>query len=456
MIVNFHTETTSPENKTKANSSLISLDRVAVIILGGGEGKRLLPLTLTRCKPVMSFGGRYSLIDIPVSHSLTTGLRKIYVIGQYLASTLQKHLFQTYLYHGILQNQIQLLVPEERNGQKIWYKGTADAIRQNLPYFSEISADYFLILSGDQLYNINFNEFINFGVERDAGLSIAAQPVNAKDATRMGVMKIKHGDSQVIDFHEKPKSREVLDQFRVDAFTLHRMGKSFLSDKNYLASMGIYFFKRQTLFDLLVKDPREDFGKHLIRTQMESKDVHAFLYDGYWEDIGTIESYYYANLALTRHNVDRTEGLQCYDECNAIMTKSYRLPGVKTVGAKISDALICEGTVIEGGDISKSVLGVRTLIGEGTIVKDSILMGNEYYARPPLANGEGADKPGIGKGCNISRAIVDENVTIGNNVHLINQAGYTDYETPEGPKLYVRDGILIVPRGTVLPNNFVF
>ncbi len=456
MIVNFHSETTSPENKTTPQSELVSLDRVAVIILGGGEGKRLSPLTKMRCKPVMSFGGRYSLIDIPVSHSLTTGLRKIYVIGQYLAYTLQKHLFQTYLYHGILQNQIQLLVPEERDGQKIWYKGTADAIRQNLEYFSEISADYFLILSGDQLYNINFRDLINFGVERDAGMVIAAQPVNSKDASRMGVMKIKHGDTQVVDFHEKPKSQEALDQYRVDQFTLHRMGNNFISDKNYLASMGIYLFKRQTLFDLLLKDPREDFGKHLIRTQMEHKDVHAYLYDGYWEDIGTIDSYYNANLALTRHNVDRTEGLQCYDECNVIMTKSYRLPGVKMVGAKITDALLCEGSVIEAEEISNSVIGVRSMIGEGTTVKDSILMGNEYYERPPLATGECADNPGIGKDCYISRAIIDENVTIGHGVHLINQAGHTEYETTHGPKLYVRDGIIIVPRGAVIPNNFVF
>nr|NGX53671.1 Glucose-1-phosphate adenylyltransferase [Chlamydiota bacterium] len=277
MLVNFDT---SGDPNSKNQPDLVPLDRVAVIILGGGEGKRLSPITKTRCKPVVSFGGRYSLIDVPVSHSLTTGLQKIFVIGQYLAYTLQKHLFQTYLHHGILQNQIQLLVPEERNGQKIWYRGTADAVRQNLDYFSEVAADYFLILSGDQLYNINFREMINFGVENDAGMVIAAQPVKTKDASRMGILKVKPGDSQVLDFVEKPKEQAILDRFYTDDLTLHQMGASSSDGRPYLGSMGIYLFKRQTLFDLLLKDPREDFGKHLIRTQMEKKDVHAYLYDG--------------------------------------------------------------------------------------------------------------------------------------------------------------------------------
>lgn len=452
MLVNFFADTIPAEAEPVHLTTYVPLDRVAVIILGGGEGKRLEPLTKARCKPAISFGGRYSLIDIPISHSLTSGLSKIFVIGQYLAYTLQKHLFQTYLYHGISQDQIQLLVPEERGGQKIWYKGTADAVRQNLDYFSEISADYFLILSGDQLYNINFQKMINFGIEVNAGMLIATQPVNKKDATRMGLLKIEHGGSKIVDFIEKPNEEEVLRQYYTDTYTLHGLGFDGDNGRNYLGSMGIYFFKRQVLFDLLREDPREDFGKHLIQSRLKKRDVHAFLYDGYWEDIGTIESYYNANLALTRESKG---GLQCYDEGSRIITKRYNLPGVQLSECKIKDALICEGSIVRGAEISHSVLGIRSMIGQGTVIRDSILMGNEYYKRPPLLTGEPAHMPGIGKNCHIERAIIDENVIIGDNVTLVNQKGHENYDSPDG-LIVVRDGIIVIPRGTNIPDNYVF
>jgi glucose-1-phosphate adenylyltransferase len=392
MLVNFLSDPTLDESETQTRNppSHISLDRVAVIILGGGEGARLKPLTQTRCKPAISFGGRYSLIDIPISHSLTTGLNKIYVIGQYLAYSLQKHLFQTFFNHGIYQNQIQLLIPEERGGKKIWYQGTADAVRQNIEYFSEISADYFLILSGDQLYNINFQKMINYGVDLDAGMLIAAQPVIKKDAKRMGLLKIEHGGSRIFDFYEKPQEETVLDRFYTDEFTLRYLGYEGNHGKHYLGSMGIYLFKRQVLFDLLREDSREDFGKHLIQTQMKKENVHAFLYDGYWEDIGTIESYYHANLALTRLEDDRKSGLQCYDERGLILTKRYNLPGAKISNCTIDRAILCEGSVIGGKEVTHSVIGIRSVIDYGSIVRDSIILGNEYYQRPPLITGEPA------------------------------------------------------------------
>lgn len=454
MFVNFFGTEALEAQKTQ-ETSRISLDRVAVIVLGGGEGKRLDPLTKSRCKPAISFGGRYSLIDIPISHSLTTGLKKIFVIGQYLAYTLQKHLFQTYMYHGISQNQIQLLVPEEREGKKIWYKGTADAIRQNINYFSEVSADYFLILSGDQLYNINFQEMINFAVEHDAGMVIAAQPVNEKNAKRMGLLKLKHGSTQVVDFVEKPEDKAILEQYYVDDFTLHRLGFNTLNTRRYLGSMGIYLFKREVMFNLLNKDPREDFGKHLITTQIKHEDVHAYLYDGYWEDIGTIESYYHANLALIDHLQDTKQGLQCYDEKNMILTKMYNLPGTKIRDTIIDKVIICEGCIIEAQEITHSIIGVRSVIAKGCIIRDSILMGNEFYEKPEM-NGR-SEKMSIGEKCVINKAIIDENVTMGKGVKLINQAGHTHYDSPEGsPPICVRDGIIIVPRGTTLPDGFVF
>lgn len=453
MLVNFLSEG-SVESATKERSH-IPLDRVAVIILGGGEGTRLKPLTQARCKPAISFGGRYSLIDVPISHSLTTGLSKIFVIGQYMVYSLQKHLFQTYLYHGISQNQIQLLVPEERNGNKIWYKGTADAVRQNLDYFSEISADYFLILSGDQLYNINFQEMINFGVDVDAGMLIAAQPVKKKDAKRMGLLKIEHGGSRIVDFYEKPQDETLLQRFFTDDYTLQQLGYEGNHGRHYLGSMGIYLFKRQALFDLLHADHREDFGRHLIQTQMRKEDVHAYLYDGYWEDIGTIESYYHANLALTEVDADRKSGLQCYDESSLIMTKRYNLPGAKVSQCTVDSAILCEGSVIEATEITHSVIGIRSVIQQGTVVRNALVLGNDYYERPPLTTGDPHFRPGIGKNCLIEKAIIDENVSIGDNVVLKNRHGHVNYDSADG-LVVVRDGIIVVPRGTTIPSNYHF
>lgn len=458
MLVNFlATETLTKGSKSEFQFDKAALDRVGVIILGGGEGKRLAPLTHSRCKPAISFGGRYTLIDIPISHALTSGLTKIFIIGQYLAYTLQKHLFQTYLHDGIAQNQLQLLVPEEREGKHVWFKGTADAIRQNLYHLQDVSVDYFLILSGDQLYNINFQEMIRFGMETNASMVIATQPVSEKDAKRMGLLKLQQGSTKVVDFVEKPQEQSVLDQYAADERTLHELGFDKGGNKRHLGSMGIYLFKRQALFELLHQDPREDFGKHLIKTQMKKGDVHAFLYEGYWEDIGTIESYYHANLALTLPEKDKKQGLLCYDENHIIMTKVYRLPGAKFMNAIIQNSLVCEGSIIEAREISHSILGVRTVVGKGTIIRDSIIMGNEYYERKSLLSGEAVDRPSIGENCVIQKAIIDENVKIGKGVKLLNQANHINYDSPSGePSVCVRDGIIVIPRGTHLPNGFVF
>lgn len=453
MTINFLKETLI---ETKSLEHL-PLDRIGVIILGGGEGKRLEPLTRSRCKPAISFGGRYTLIDVPISQALASGLRNIYVIGQYLASSLQKHLLQTYLHHGVAQNLIQMLVPEEREGGKVWYKGTADAIRQNLHTFSELPADYFLILSGDQLHNIHFQEMVHFAIETGASMVLAAQPVSEKNAKRMGVLKVGNGDTKVIDFYEKPSDPEVLSQYYTGDLTLARLGCRFAPGNHYLGSMGIYLFKRQALFDLLRDDPREDFGKHLIKSEMSKGNVHTFLYDGYWEDIGTIDSYYHANLALTRHGDDRTQGFQWYDDKNLILSKSHHLPGAKICNTQISNSILCEGSLIEAEEIVQSIVGVRSVIKRGTIIRDSILSGNDAYERPILIPGEGGERPTIGEECLIERAILDENVTLGRGVKLINVRKHQTYDPSEkDPQIFVRDGIIVVPRGTTLPDGFVF
>lgn len=443
-------------NDFKVKGLDLSLERVAAVVLGGGQGVRLFPLTSTRCKPAITFGGRYSLIDVPISHSMNSGIRHIYVIGQYLVYSLQKHLIQTYVSNNFNQRNIQLLAPEEREGGKIWYKGTADAVRQNLQYLQELAADYFLILSGDQLYNIHFKEMVEFAKQTDADMVIATLPVNEKDAKRMGLLKIDQ-ECRLVDFYEKPQEKKILENFYTNEETLNKMGFVIDHGRNFLGSMGIYLFKRQALIDLLLTDPREDFGKHLIISQMNHGNVRAFLYDGYWEDIGTIDAYYKANLALTRHDDDPKKGLQCYDERNLIFTKAYNLPGAKISHARIVDSIVCEGSIIEADEVIHSIVGVRSIIKKGSQVKESIIMGNEYYQRPQNSQASISYLPTIGQNCLIHKAIIDENAFIGNDVQLINREKLAHFDSPKDkPPLYVRDGIIVIPRGAQIPNGYIF
>lgn len=447
MLLNFFQE----QSEQQYFSESISLDRIAIIILGGGEGKRLHPLTKTRCKPAVSFGGRYTLIDIPISHALITGIRKIYVIGQYMANSLQRHLSKTY--HSLMQKDLHLLLPEERSGERIWYEGTADAVRKNVALFSEDSADYYLILSGDQLYNIDFQKMIKFGLENDASLVIAAQPVHKKEAVRMGLLKLEQNSTRLKSFIEKPKEQSLIDQFYIDDISLARLGYQGGTGKNYLGSMGIYLFKKQALFDLLLEDSRADFGKHLIVTEMNKGNVHSYLYDGYWEDIGTIDSYYHANLALTKQQ--RGFSFDCYDEKNLIITQSYHLPGAKVSNCLTSESILCEGSIVEAAELSNTIVGVRSKVGKGCVIQDSILMGNSYYEKKGMSIQEKDHMPEIGENSIIQRAIIDENVTIGKNVCLVNKMGYQEFDHPD-ELLYVRDGIVIVPARVHLPDHFIF
>nr|WP_213358075.1 sugar phosphate nucleotidyltransferase [Chlamydiifrater phoenicopteri] len=422
-------------------------DKVGVIVLCGGEGKRLSPLTRNRCKPTVSFGGRYKLIDIPISHAIASGFSKIFVIGQYLTYTLQQHLFKTYFYHGVVQDQIHLLAPEERNGEKIWYQGTADAIRQNLLYLEDVDVEYFLILSGDQLYNIDFRKMVDYAESTNAGMVIAAQPIPEKDATRMGVMRFDE-EYSLKDFYEKPQSSDILDKFRFRSESIRRKPR-FGDEGCFWGSMGIYLFRKEDLIQLLRTDSREDFGKHLIQTQMQKNNVKVFVYDGYWTDIGTIESYYEANLSLTKLPLNPDEGLSCYRDVGRIFSKNHHLPGAMISNSLISDSLLCEGAIINSSKISSSVLGIRSVIGENTVIQDSVLIGNSGYSFKKTRD------VGVGQDCLIQKAIIDENCSIGNGVVLTNSQELINYESPDG-KVIVRDGIIIIPSGTEIPDNYVF
>lgn len=409
------------------------LNLVTCIILAGGQGTRLFPLTQNRCKPFVSFGGSYRLIDIPISNSLNSQIKRLFVISQYFASDLQQHIFETYRLDLLQKGSIEMLCPEESpEGGINLFRGTADAVRQTMKYLLKSPVDYFLILSGDQLYNMDYRDMIKFAIEKKADLTIASIPVKIMEAKRMGLLKIDKNFS-IVDFHEKPKEEKILKQFE-------------LKDGNYLGSMGIYIFKREALISLL-KEEGHDFGHDLIPEQIKKGKASAFVYDGYWEDIGTIHSFYHSNLALLKQK----NCLNTYDEESPIFAHPHFLPSPLIKNTKIENSYIAHGSIIEGKEVSNSILGLRTHAKEGSVIKDSIVLGNHYYISPRYQN---LPKDfSIGENSFIQKVIIDEHVSIGKNVQLTNKAKHENYD---GDGIYVRDGIIIVTTGTKIPDNFVF
>lgn len=433
----------------------LNISSVVSIILGGGQGTRLFPLTRSCCKPALLFAGRYRLIDVPISNSLNSGINKIFVLTQFLSRSLHKHIFQTYRQDPFFPGFVEVLSAEQRPGKSDWFQGTADAVRQNIEYLLETPAEYFLILSGDQLYRLDFDSMMRCVNEhQDVDVWVSTLAVTAKEATRMGIMKINE-DHHIIDFYEKPNSPTLLDRMKTPESVLKKMGLTAEGGKEFLGSMGIYLFKRNALLDLLAEDPRDDFGKYLIPTQVKKGNIAAFIHEGYWEDIGTIDSFYHANLSLNSSAPPFT----CHSEYHPMFTTPSHLPGPKFCNTHISASSVCDGCIIEADEITNSILGQRTVVQQGTIIRDSYLMGNEYYQLPHESTDEHVklpQAPTIGKDCLIKRTIIDQNVCIGNRVKLINKNNHAHYDGDAGIPLFVRDGIVVVPRGATIPDDFVF
>jgi glucose-1-phosphate adenylyltransferase len=422
-------------------------DDVSTIILAGGQGTRLFPLTEKRCKPDVCFGGRYRLIDIPISNSINSGIKQIYVISQYFSSSLNNHIKETFPLDHIQGSSMFFLYPEENNHGMNIYKGTADAIRQNLETFKKCTSEYFLILSGDQLYNMNLYAMIEFAKEKKADLTIAALSVKEKEAKRMGLLKI-NPSSEILEFYEKPQEAHILESFKLKEDFLSKKGIHSKDEPYYLGSMGIYVFKRETLFSLLENDSREDFGKYIIPKQIKKGNCAAFYYDGYWEDIGTIGSYYEASLALTQNKL----GLDFYDESLPIFGNAENLPSARITGTSIQNSILSQGSIIEAKEISHSMLGLRSVVKKGTTIKSSILIGNDYYLPPKTQSDLLPDQFSIGENCLIEKAIIDQHVKIGNNVQLINK---NKLQTYDGKGIFIRDGVIVVSSGTCIPDGFV-
>lgn len=422
---------------------------VATIILAGGKGTRLHPLTLHHSKPAVSYGGRYRLIDVAISNALNANFRQIFVIAQYLSDELKRHIHQTYQFDAFNPGFVDVLTPQEtETGEQAWFAGTADAVRKNLPTLLRSNAEYFLILSGDQLYAMDLNGLVSYAKEKKADLTIASLPVHKAEAKRMGLLKIDT-NGKVIDFCEKPQEEKRLSEFALEAPFFERWEIAAQKESQYLGSMGIYVFKKEALISLLEQDERNDFGYHIISTSVKKNKTFGFVYRGYWEDIGTVSSYYEANLMLTRQGAE--EKLNTYDEQNPIYTQRTFLPGPKIQQTKIVHSIICEGSLIEAEEISNSIIGLRTKVGKGTIIRNTVMMGNHFYMPPTRPEETALAEYGVGENCLIEKAIIDEHVSIGNRVKLTNEK---NLQTHDGKGIFIRDGIIIVTAGTHLPDDF--
>ncbi len=427
------------------------MPRVVSLILGGGRGTRLYPLTKSRSKPAVPIAGKYRLIDIPVSNCIHSGLHRIFVVTQFNSVSLHRHIYNTYKYTPFAGGFVELLAAQQTMENETWYQGTADAVRRNIPYFTEKDYDLVLILSGDQLYRMNFQEMIKTHLENKAAVTIAALPVPESEARACGVMRIE-ADGRIIDFEEKPKTREKLDRVRTDPAWLEKLGLK-AQGRPYLASMGIYLFDTRTLVDLLNSSTAADFGHELLPQTIASQRVQTHLFDGYWEDIGTVGAFHQANVDLTLDHppFDFTTGEQ------PIFTRARYLPCSRISGATVRNSLISDGCVIgRGAVIENSVIGVRTVIGENVTVRDSYLMGVDWYEQPhelKRNQAEGIVNLGVGAGSVIERAIVDKSARIGENVRIVNETGIVDSE--EAPTHLIRDGIVVVPKQTTIREGTV-
>jgi glucose-1-phosphate adenylyltransferase len=348
--------------------------------------------------------------------------------------------------HILSDRSVEILAAEQKPNSQQWFMGTADAIRKNKEYLVEDIGDYFLILSGDQLYQMNFQPMVAQAMATGADLVIAALPVDKSNAQRMGILKVDNA-GKITNFVEKTSEESVLSQFVCPKPLLEQLGHSQTDTPYYLGSMGIYLFKREALFRLLEEDSREDFGKHLIPTKVAQGGAVAYLFDGYWEDIGTVEAFYNANMALTRPE----PFLNFYDENHPLYTSAHKLPAPKIFDTRLVHSIIGEGSIIEAKEVKNSLLGPRSVVKHGTVITDSYLMGNEYY-HAPSAHSELPPCMQIGRNCVIQRAIIDSEVCIGDNVHLVNERKLRNYD---GGPVVIRDGVIVVTRGAHIPDNFV-
>jgi glucose-1-phosphate adenylyltransferase len=422
---------------------ILPTNRTLAIIMGGGAGTRLFPLTKERAKPAVPLGGKYRLVDIPISNCLNSGIRSIYVLTQFNSMSLHRHINASYKFDNFTPSFVEILAAQQTPEGSHWYQGTADAVRQNLRYFLERQVDYYIILSGDQLYRMDYRHILRQHLETSADITVGTIPVNRAAATGFGIM---HTDDRrrIIEFVEKPKDPEVLNSLRIPSDLLHSIGQPADADL-YQASMGIYVFNREVLRECLDND-FADFGKNIIPAAIRKYSVRAYIFQGYWEDIGTIGAVFEANLSLTERNPPFS-----FNEPGApVYTHPRFLPASIVRSANVDRSLVCDGCVIEKASIEHSIVGVRSVIAPNTTLKDVILMGADYFETDYGRSREGAPPLGIGRGCDIRNTIIDKNARIGENVSISPEGKDAEMN---GEGFYIRDGIVVIPKGTVIPSG---
>jgi glucose-1-phosphate adenylyltransferase len=415
---------------------------VLAIILGGGQGSRLFPLTQLRSKPAVPIGGKYRLIDVPISNCLHADIRRIYVLTQFNSASLNRHVNLTYHMDQFSSGFVEILAAEQTPDSAAWFEGTADAVRKARRHFDAHHADYYLILAGDHLYRMNYSALLDAHLERKADITVAAQPCTPAEATAMGIFTFDRA-GHITGFEEKPRPDRL-----AEMKTSLPDGSTVLTtseDKPFVASLGIYVFSRHVLLEML-EQAGNDFGRQLIPAALTRYRVSAYLFSGFWADVGTVENFYDANIQLTRPDAP----FSFYDATCPIYTHHRFLPPSRLIDCDVHDGIVAEGSYLEGCNVSNSVVGIRSIIRNGAQVRRSVLLGADYYEDAP----DGSGVPlGIGANVEIDRAIVDKNARIGAGARLVNAAGV---ENHDGAGFHVRNGIIIVPKGGVIPAGFSF
>jgi glucose-1-phosphate adenylyltransferase len=421
---------------------------VVSVILAGGQGSRLYPLTKVRSKPAVPVAGRFRLIDIPISNCIHSNVRSIFVLTQFASESLHRHIFTTYRFDSFHRDHITLLSAQQTIENRSWYQGTADAVRQNLGFIEDAGA-LVLILSGDHLYRMDYRKFVDSHVAAGAEISIAVTPVRADEAHEFGVMKVD-GRGRITEFFEKPREAADVERMRVDESVFERFGTP-ANGRTHLASMGVYLFDQSVLRDLLAHTESSDFGREVIPQAIGERRVFGHFFDGYWEDIGTIRSFFEAHMDLTRP----LPKFDFYDEERPIFTFPRFLPGSKILASDVENAILCEGSIVNRSRVRESIIGIRSRIGENSRLERAVIMGADFYeSRDDLARNRAGGVPdvGIGRDCEIRNAIVDKNARIGHGVRLVNAKG-TPAESAEDHAIV--DGIIVVPKGAVVPDGTI-
>ncbi|MEX0599945.1 MAG: glucose-1-phosphate adenylyltransferase [Rhodothermales bacterium] len=421
------------------------MEELLAVILGGGAGTRLYPLTMHRAKPAVPLGGKYRLIDIPVSNSINSGINRIFVLTQYNSASLNRHIARSYAFDRFREGFVSIIAAEQTSESKDWFQGTADAVRRSMPHLKPYRHSHVLILSGDQLYTMDYRKMLRHHVDSKADVTLATIPVRGEEASAFGILKTDE-DGIVTEFHEKPAQDELEGKDSPVSTEMRDQGRTFL------ASMGIYVFNKGLLQEMLEENPEEhDFGHEIIPKAIANRRVASYPFEGYWSDVGTIRSFFDANLMLGK----RYPEYDIYNATAPLYTNARILPPAKIVSSFVQESLISEASVIINSQISQSVIGLRSFIGNNTTIKNTVFMGADYYPwhdpslRDPV---EGPDRPGVGEESYIEGAIIDRNVSIGKRCIIKNRDNVDEYD---GEDYFIRDGIVVIPKNVHIPDDTI-